>query len=179
LRSAAADFDSERTYGTHGRRTVGEVPVTTKAPPHRATSLRDGGEHESSLERFVRKMEEKQDEAIDATLDLTGDSEECAVALGEEAYWGCEETARCSGEEDPRPHEAMTAALADRQPATLVEPPHQAAPPRRGAPCSRCKQQFYSPSGRPICYNCRDRCSKCKRRYYSASGKNVCVNCRN
>ena len=50
-------------------------------------------DEESSLECFVRKIEAEQKDAIDAALDSTGNSEECAVRLVEEACWGCEETA--------------------------------------------------------------------------------------
>ena len=81
-------------------------------------------DEESSLECFVRKMEAEQKDAIDAVLESTGDSEEYAVALGEEVCWGYDETARCLGGEGPQPRKAATAALAERQPATLVEPPH-------------------------------------------------------
>ena len=48
------------------------------------SSSETGSDATSGLERFVREMEEKQDEVIDAILDLSSDSGECAVALGEE-----------------------------------------------------------------------------------------------
>ena len=99
----------------------------------------------SSLERFLRKMEAKQDEAIDAVLDSSGGYEGCEVASREEACWDSvidadnNETAPCSGGESPQPRKAATAALVDRQPMLLVKLHHRATPPGRGPPCSRCK----------------------------------------
>ena len=68
------------------------------------------------MERFVQKMEEKQDEAIDAVLDLTGDSEECTVALGEEVCWGCDANVTYSGEGCPQPCEAPGSSREDSTP---------------------------------------------------------------
>ena len=42
------------------------------------------------MERFVRKMEAKQDETIDAVLDFT--DKEGETELEEETCWGCDET---------------------------------------------------------------------------------------
>ena len=46
-----------------------------------------GSDDTSSLERFVCEMETELKNAIDAVLDSTVNSEECAVALKEEACW--------------------------------------------------------------------------------------------
>jgi len=207
LRSAAADFDSERTKGTaddegHGPRKAAARAETTAddeghGPPHDDATAEDGSHVAVSLERFVSEMEAEQDEAIDAVLDLTVGNDENAVALEEEACWVSERGADDNagghfdgGTQDP-----------DHHPDTMVEPAHRAASPRRGAVCSKCEQEFYSASGqpicrgcrdkclrcqkalnyfseKPICYNCRDRCTKCEERFYSKSGHHMCGDCR-
>ena len=137
-----------------------QLPMTLKAPPHRATPPRRGGAHDnatvekgsggtSSLEHFVHEMEAEQDEAIDAMLDLTGGTDECAVALKEEACWGFAAMDGGSREAQGSSSSAMNAdgeaeqrsggkgegpaatEHADQQPMTLVEPAHWAASPRR------------------------------------------------
>ena len=141
-----------------------------------------------SLERFVRKMEAKQDEAIDAALNVNGTSDEGMAMVMEEACWGSARNADgdAEGNFDEGTH------VLDRHPDTMVEPAHQTAAPRReGAhanlftrvcdretECSKCERKSNSRLEVPVCYKCRDKCSRYMRRFYSASGKKVCVGCR-
>ena len=119
--------------------------MTVKVTPHRDASPRRVGTHTNvtadsvsdnmcSLKRFMSAMEsaQAQDNAREA-LELTGGSEEYAVALEKEVCLGSAmdmdgEAERCSGGKDDCPGPCKTAAneLAACKLMTLVTPCHQA-----------------------------------------------------
>lgn len=174
-------------------------------PPHRAASPRCGGANNNvtaedgshvtfSLERFVREMEARQNETIDAALDVTGSSSKGAVKLVEEACWGSVmeadkdadslDTATGAGtwkgllerfvrKMEATHEEAIDATLnvtgsSDKCTVGLVEE----------ARCSKCDRRFYTKSGHHVCVDCRDKCPSCNVGFYSPSGMKVCVDCR-
>ena len=126
-----------RPRNMEGRMTI--QPLKKGLTPHLAWSA------------LCAKIEAKQDEAIDAALDVTGTSGEGAVKVVEEAYWGSAlstdgDAGGCLDEGTHGP---------GRHPVAMVEPANQAAAPRREAACSQCEREFYSSPGKPICCGCR------------------------